>query len=105
MGKGTGCIPSKGSKFLGGGSGAPHEKLETGPSSDAKFPGNNEVPAPAARAAPVATPAVAKASAPVVANSAPAPPIEVSADNDVPVKTFESTATPVTSAKVKVFIV
>ena len=97
MGKGAGCT---GSKFSGGGSGTPHEKLETGPSSDAKVPENNDAPAPAASAGPAVTPA-----APAVTNSTPAPVVEKSADDDTPVKTEEAAAaTPVTSTKVKVFI-
>lgn len=101
MGKGSGCFPSKGTKIVGGGSGTPHEKLETGPSSDAKVPENNDAPAPAASAAPAVTPA-----APAVTNSTPAPVVEKSADDDTPVKTEEAAAaTPVTGTKVKVFII
>lgn len=91
MGKGSGCFPSKGSKFLGAGSDTPHERLETGPSSDAKVP---------------ETSALAATPPPAVENSTPpAPAVEKTADDDQPVKTFESTATPVASTKVKVFIV
>ncbi|KAG0564838.1 hypothetical protein KC19_8G144200 [Ceratodon purpureus] len=100
MGKGSGCFPSKGSKFVGAGSGTPHEKLETGPSSDVNVPEKVETPTPAASSA--ATHAVVKSPAPAVENSTP---VEKSAQDDVPVKTLESTATPVASAKVKVFII
>lgn len=84
---------------MGAGSGTPHEKLETGPSSDVNVPEKVETPTPAASSA--ATHAVVKSPAPAVENSTP---VEKSAQDDVPVKTLESTATPVASAKVKVFI-
>ena len=101
MGKGSGCFPSKGSKFIGGGGGTPHETLETGPSSDAKAPETNQAPAPAAAAAaPAATPA-----APAVEKSIPAPAVEKSTDDDTPVKSSDAAAAPVSSATVKVFIV
>lgn len=104
MGKGAGCFPSKGSKFVGAGSETPHERLETGPPSEAKALQTNDASAPAA-AASAAAPADVKATPPpAVENSAPAPGVEKSADDDQPVKTFES-ATPVASTKVKVFIV
>lgn len=102
MGKGSGCFPSKGSKFLGGGgSETPHERLETGPSSDAKAA---EAPAPPAAEAPASAPKSATTTPPpAVENNTPAPTSVGKTDDDD--QTTESTATPVANGKVKVFII
>ncbi|XP_024359128.1 probable NAD(P)H dehydrogenase (quinone) FQR1-like 1 [Physcomitrium patens] len=109
MGKGTGCFPSKGSKSVGAGSGTPHEKVETGPTSDAPVSASNSpLATPPPAAAPSATPDAAKSPAPTADSterSVASEALEKSADDKHSVKAPISSAAPISSGKVKVFIV